>query len=120
MSIIVLRRSRARGFYANQSQRTRQFFKSDGNLLSKNQSLKYRFQQQYSHNKSQKAFTPSTALRHNYRCLKYTYIKDYSQAITRSTAEKNPESSEFTKNGRQLDHQVTKMVDKDANFVTKK
>ncbi|GFV86934.1 hypothetical protein TNCV_2198861 [Trichonephila clavipes] len=59
-------------------------FKSDENLLSKIQSLKYRIQQQYSQNKSQKVFTPSTPLR---RCLKYTYIKDCSQAIARSTAE---------------------------------
>ncbi|GFU48069.1 transposable element Tcb2 transposase [Trichonephila clavipes] len=78
----MLRRSGIRGFYANQSQRTRQ---SNENLLSKIQSLKYRIQQQYSQNKSQKVFTPSTALRHNYRYLKYTYMNDYSQAITRST-----------------------------------
>ncbi|PRD30916.1 UNVERIFIED_CONTAM: hypothetical protein NCL1_24965 [Trichonephila clavipes] len=43
-------------------------------------------QQQYSQNKSQ-VVPPSTALRHNYRCLKYTYIKVDSKAITRSLAE---------------------------------
>ncbi|GFX60395.1 uncharacterized protein TNCV_4076171 [Trichonephila clavipes] len=35
-------------------------------------------------NKSQKVFTPSTALRHNYRCLKYKE-KDYSESLNRST-----------------------------------
>ncbi|GFY25069.1 HTH_Tnp_Tc3_2 domain-containing protein [Trichonephila clavipes] len=35
-------------------------------------SLKYRIQQQYSQKKPQKILTSSTALRHNYQCLKYT------------------------------------------------
>ncbi|GFS87328.1 uncharacterized protein TNCV_422181 [Trichonephila clavipes] len=62
-------------------------YKEEENLLSKIQSLKYRIQQQYSQNKSQKVFTPSTALRHNCQCPKYTYVKDNSKAIARSTAE---------------------------------
>ncbi|GFW78723.1 uncharacterized protein TNCV_4261461 [Trichonephila clavipes] len=48
----------------------------------KKQSLKYRIQQQYSQYK--KAFT-STAFRHNYQCVKYKYVKDYSRALTRPT-----------------------------------
>ncbi|GFV54235.1 hypothetical protein TNCV_3467501 [Trichonephila clavipes] len=82
--------SRVRGFYANQSQRTKQFFESGENLLSKTQCLKYRIQHQYSQNKSQKVLASSTGLRHNYRCLKYTYVKDYSQAIARSATELRP------------------------------
>ncbi|GFY19135.1 hypothetical protein TNCV_4224991 [Trichonephila clavipes] len=40
------------------------------------------------------------------------------QAITRSTAEKNPEGSELTKNGRQNYRQVAKRVTKnDANLA---
>ncbi|GFV06754.1 uncharacterized protein TNCV_1611671 [Trichonephila clavipes] len=101
---------RVRGFYANQSQRTRQFFKIDENLVSKIQSLKYRIQQLYSENKSQKVFTPSTALKHNYRCLKCTYIKDYSQAIARSTAEKNPEGLKLAKNDHQHDRQSGRQI----------
>ncbi|GFW55835.1 hypothetical protein TNCV_122191 [Trichonephila clavipes] len=68
-----------------------------GTPYKKIQSSKYRIQQQYSQNKSQKVFRPSTELRHNYQCLKYTNIKEYSQAITRSTAEyRNPiESSKL-------------------------
>ncbi|GFY32390.1 hypothetical protein TNCV_3558981 [Trichonephila clavipes] len=58
---------------------------------------------------SQKVFIPSTARRHNYWCLKYTYTKDYSQAFTRSTAEKNPEGPEIVKSGHQHDHQDTKL-----------
>ncbi|GFU31023.1 hypothetical protein TNCV_1389761 [Trichonephila clavipes] len=42
-----------------------------------------------SQNKSQKVFTPSTALIHNYQFLKYEYVNDYSQAhlSSYSTAE---------------------------------
>ncbi|GFT25154.1 hypothetical protein TNCV_180421 [Trichonephila clavipes] len=56
-------------------------------LFLRTNGVRLRIQQQYSQNKSQKVFTPSTALGHNYRCLKHTHIKDYSLAIIRSTAE---------------------------------
>ncbi|GFX86107.1 hypothetical protein TNCV_2341761 [Trichonephila clavipes] len=36
--------------------------------------------QQNSQNKHQKVFTPSTVPRHKYQCLKYKYVKNYSQA----------------------------------------
>ncbi|GFV90759.1 DUF4817 domain-containing protein [Trichonephila clavipes] len=59
--------------------------------------------QQYSQNKSQNVFLPSTALRQYYRCLKYTYVKDFSQAIARSTAEvitNRSNSQENVKSGK--------------------
>ncbi|GFW18822.1 hypothetical protein TNCV_5132751 [Trichonephila clavipes] len=62
---------------------------------------------------------PSTALRHNYRCLKFTYIKDYSQAIARSTVEKNPEGLQLAKNGRQQNRQVTKVAKLATNLLVK-
>ncbi|GFX73172.1 hypothetical protein TNCV_1244951 [Trichonephila clavipes] len=65
--------------------------------------VKGRIQQQYSQNKPQKVLTPKKALRHIYQSLKYTYVKDYSQAIARSTPEKNPEGPELVKNGCQHD-----------------
>ncbi|GFU93440.1 hypothetical protein TNCV_2728271 [Trichonephila clavipes] len=74
LTINIVTLIRVRRFYADQSQRTRQLLKSDENLMSRKQSLKYRIQQQNSQNKYQKVFTPSTAIRHN------TYAKDYSQA----------------------------------------
>ncbi|PRD21876.1 UNVERIFIED_CONTAM: hypothetical protein NCL1_50602 [Trichonephila clavipes] len=56
------------------------------NPLSQIALSRFMIQQQYSQNESQ-VFTPSTVLRHNYRCLKFMYIKDYSQAIALFTAE---------------------------------
>ncbi|GFT22508.1 uncharacterized protein TNCV_3274681 [Trichonephila clavipes] len=78
----------------------------------------------------QKVFKPSTVFRHNFRCLNYASIKDYSQTIALSTAEKNPEGPELPQNGckhdhhqnarqsRQIDHQVTTVVAKnDASLA---
>ncbi|GFT37206.1 HTH_Tnp_Tc3_2 domain-containing protein [Trichonephila clavipes] len=55
--------------------------------VSPNSNPRNLIQQQYSQSKSQKNFRPSTAQKHIYQGLKCTYVKDYSQAIARLTAE---------------------------------